>query len=250
MPQPATRSTFPSPPELALHHHHQFWMDKGGHSRPHFMVPLAGHQQHHMRHEKLTHGFELKQLLAKTMLAKNHDQAKDFNFCTPIKGYQHQYPSTWTPADEIASQGVLTGELGISIREEKLYLTGVRDRPPQQCIDRKAGRHSPQGLVTSSMSSLIPDMLWCPVVGSGPTDVGAMSCIFCSELEWWYFSCSRCLPILAQFQLETTDPVSSFGKFGMKSWQPDAIFKLELWLKASFSLGMPKELVHPVVEIF
>ncbi|GMH06189.1 hypothetical protein Nepgr_008029 [Nepenthes gracilis] len=84
-----------------------------------------------------------------------------------------------------------------------------------------------------------------PVVSAGVQWSGASTPL--TKSVGWH---DRCLPILAQFQLETTDPVSSFGKFGMKSWQPDAIFKLELWLKASFSLGMPKELVHPVVEIF
>ncbi|KAL9426589.1 hypothetical protein AB3S75_033387 [Citrus x aurantiifolia] len=47
------------------------------------------------------------------------------------------------------------------------HTCSVRDWPTQLCIDRKAGRHSPptKGVVTSSMSPLIPDMLWCPGVG-------------------------------------------------------------------------------------
>ncbi|GMH00994.1 hypothetical protein Nepgr_002833 [Nepenthes gracilis] len=50
--------------------------------------------------------------------------SQGFNFMCPMKGYEHHYPLTWTPTDENASQVVLMGELGISIRVEKHYLTG------------------------------------------------------------------------------------------------------------------------------
>uniref|UniRef100_A0A453C0T6 Uncharacterized protein n=1 Tax=Aegilops tauschii subsp. strangulata TaxID=200361 RepID=A0A453C0T6_AEGTS len=45
--------------------------------------------------------------------------------------------------------------------QDRSHTYHVRDRPPQLCIDRKAGRQSPQptGVVTSSMSPPIPDML-------------------------------------------------------------------------------------------
>ena len=40
--------------------------------------------------------------------------------------------------------------------QDRSHTCSVRYRPPQLCIDRKAGRHSPQptGVVTSSMSPL------------------------------------------------------------------------------------------------
>ncbi|KAF7021796.1 LOW QUALITY PROTEIN: hypothetical protein CFC21_034687 [Triticum aestivum] len=40
--------------------------------------------------------------------------------------------------------------------QDRSHTCHVRDRPPQLCIDRKAGRQSPQpmGVVTSSMSPL------------------------------------------------------------------------------------------------
>jgi len=40
--------------------------------------------------------------------------------------------------------------------QDRSHTYSVRDRPPQLCIDRKAGRQSPQptGVVTSSMSPL------------------------------------------------------------------------------------------------
>ncbi|CAN6487178.1 unnamed protein product [Victoria cruziana] len=45
--------------------------------------------------------------------------------------------------------------------QDRSHTCSIRDRPPQLCIDRKAG------VVTSSISPLIPDMLWCPGVGVG-----------------------------------------------------------------------------------
>ncbi|KAK4371272.1 hypothetical protein RND71_010747 [Anisodus tanguticus] len=51
--------------------------------------------------------------------------------------------------------------------QDRSHTRSVRDRPPQPCIDRKAGGTAPQprGVVTSRMSPLIPDMLWYPGVG-------------------------------------------------------------------------------------
>ncbi|CAJ1974932.1 unnamed protein product [Sphenostylis stenocarpa] len=50
--------------------------------------------------------------------------------------------------------------------QDHSHTCSVRDRPTQLCINRKAGQHSrPKGVVTSNMSPLIPDMLWCPEVG-------------------------------------------------------------------------------------
>lgn len=51
--------------------------------------------------------------------------------------------------------------------QDRSHTYSVRDRPPQLCIDRKARAAQPpsKGVVTSSMSPLIPDMLWCPWVG-------------------------------------------------------------------------------------
>ncbi|CAN6455921.1 unnamed protein product [Victoria cruziana] len=50
--------------------------------------------------------------------------------------------------------------------QDRSHTCSVRDRPPQLCIDRKAVKWSLRnGVVTSSISPLIPDMLWCPGVG-------------------------------------------------------------------------------------
>ncbi|KAH0747179.1 hypothetical protein KY285_008836 [Solanum tuberosum] len=50
--------------------------------------------------------------------------------------------------------------------QDRSHTCSVRDRPPQLCIDRRQGGTAPtKGVVTSSMSPLIPDMLWYPGVG-------------------------------------------------------------------------------------
>ncbi|CAN6447126.1 unnamed protein product [Victoria cruziana] len=52
--------------------------------------------------------------------------------------------------------------------QDRSHTCSVRDPPPQLCIDRKAVKWSLRnGVVTSSISPLIPDMLWCPGVGVG-----------------------------------------------------------------------------------
>ena len=49
--------------------------------------------------------------------------------------------------------------------QDRSHTCSVRDRPTQLCIDERQGGTAPKGVVTSSMSPLIPDMLRCPGVG-------------------------------------------------------------------------------------
>lgn len=60
--------------------------------------------------------------------------------------------------------------------QDRSHTCSVRDRPPQLCIDRKAGRHSPQptGVVTSSMSPLDSrHAILPPWVGAGRVRIAA-----------------------------------------------------------------------------
>lgn len=53
--------------------------------------------------------------------------------------------------------------------QDRSHTCSVRDRPPQLCINRKAGRHSPQptGVFTKDeCPPSIPDMLFDPVGAS------------------------------------------------------------------------------------
>ncbi|CAN6445335.1 unnamed protein product [Victoria cruziana] len=52
--------------------------------------------------------------------------------------------------------------------QDRSHTCSIRDQPPQLCIDQKAVKWSLRnGVVMSSISPLIPDMLWCPGVGVG-----------------------------------------------------------------------------------
>ncbi|KAH0446053.1 hypothetical protein IEQ34_025115 [Dendrobium chrysotoxum] len=56
--------------------------------------------------------------------------------------------------------------------QDRSHTCSVRDRPPQLCINRKAGRHSPQptGVVTSSMSPLDSRHAFDPGPGVGRSE--------------------------------------------------------------------------------
>ena len=70
--------------------------------------------------------------------------------------------------------------------QDRSHTCHVRDRPPQLCIDRKAGRQSPQptGVVTSSMSPL--DSQWLIQVPPEPREMVAYYTAPKLCLEWGY----------------------------------------------------------------